>query len=171
MNRMVGYLLDHPSESILDVIGKVAPSSSDFAQHYSARVANLAAISGPVAVLEERRARSPTMPQILPEGVDLLARLAAASDLASARLLLISLASALLLNAGQITAPIDADHRLRDALTRALDALPADDALRMHFLRVQNHQLEPSRQQAVELPSAMVRDQQPPPWNIGSSDP
>ena len=95
--------------------------------------ANFKALSAFATALEARVAA----PVALAPGVDLLARLAAATDADGARLLLTTVGSGLLLNHGVMAGRLAAEAGLRDSVDRALATLPADDGHKVQFLRVQ----------------------------------
>ena len=99
--------------------------------------ANFAALDAHAQELEKRLARNGGAPIALPPGPDLLSRLIDASDPASYRLLLTTAGSEILLRPVEARAKLKAEGKFRESLDRALAALPADDAHKVHFLKVQ----------------------------------
>ncbi len=112
-------------------IGMLAASGVELAQLR----ANFEALSDFAAELEQRLAAG-GRPLVLPAGNDLLDRLSEANDPDSARLVLTTVGTGLLLDGGVMSGRMNGDVKLRDTVARALAALPEDDKHRRQYLRV-----------------------------------
>lgn len=111
----------------------VATSLSTSAELEQLR-ANFKALSDFAADLEARVAG----PRALGAGANLLERLSGAGDVESARLLLTTVGSGLLLDAAAMKARLATEDPLRSGVERALTTLPEEDAHRVQFLRVRH---------------------------------